>query len=250
VISEYPTDPLSLQAHYKKALLHEAHEDWHAALTAYMMATKSEESSISTQAYVRAEQIAIGILEDYDQFLKIRAERKRAYPKLILPAISTYEESLALTQTEQVDQAITLGLGVLGDPAIPATDQSNLVDAWIDHYLTKRDWTNLLVVMQAPQIKKIVEADPKMIYQRGLAHFNAGQLDTAMSSISDHYDTLLAEPGWLAKSIILVSDIYVLQEDNDSAMGALEALIGSDANVPQALRDIARERLKSIQPKN
>ena len=108
----------------------------------------------------------------------------------------------------------------------------------------------MITLYENAHIANILDRDSKLVYQRALTYFNADKLDSAVTSITDHYDILLESPAWLAKGIILMADVYVLQDDRESAAAALEALINSESNIPKGLIATARERLKALSLQN
>ncbi len=79
---------------------------------------------------------------------------------------------------------------------------------------------------------------------------NQSELDTAAELITASYNELLNDPAWLAKSIILLADIYTLKGDKDSAIAALQALIETKSEVPSSLINMAKNRLDLITPQN
>ena len=138
----------------------------------------------------------------------------------------------------------------LSAQSLTSQQKNNLVIDFTADIASKSQWSDLISWYNEDDVKSIVDKNPKLIYHRGLALYNSDQLETAELSITDHYDTLLDDPAWLAKSIMLVADIYVAQDDVDSASAALEALISSSSNIPPSLKEMAKEKLKSLQPQN
>jgi len=79
---------------------------------------------------------------------------------------------------------------------------------------------------------------------------NTQELDLAVTDITDNYEILLNDPAWLAKSILILSEVYVLQNEKDSAIAALQALIETKSSVPSTLIQEAQEKLKQLEPQN
>ena len=96
----------------------------------------------------------------------------------------------------------------------------------------------------------VIDASPKLIYFAALSQLNTNQYEKTIAAITGKYETLLEDPAWFGKSIILLADVYYLKGDEVSAIAALQAVIESSDKIPEAITKEAEERLKSFQIKD
>ena len=223
-------------------------QNWTKAISSYRLAgMRNNETGIS--ALQKGEQIAYNETKDYTLFLEIRKQRTQG-KDAPLSDRDKYMEAFALNELKQLNLDHPYHSTIFQSTALSKAEKQSLLTSQIGIAMKEKNYEGIIAFMETPAVKNIVDQQPKFIYQRSLILFNAEQLEAAEFAITDHYDALLADPAWLAKGIILVSDIYVLKDQKESAEAALEALIDSEAKIPASLINIAKERLKSLDLQN
>ncbi len=250
LINDYPQDLGKAQTHLMLAKSYEIQQDWKNAQTNYIAATSHSTEEKSLEAYKRALEISFDQRQEYTAFLSLMKKRSTQYPDVTKSEEEQYRWSKSLIATDQTIESVAAVTEFLNTDIYKAADKSQLTKDLSTAMVTKKNWTGLLDFYKDDKVASLVKKMPKLIYQRGLAHFNNNNLDDAYTSITDHYDTLLGEPAWLAKGIILIADISILKDDKDSAIAALEALISSGTNIPPSLKETAKEKLKSLELQN
>ncbi len=250
LINEYPQDLGIPQTHLMLAKSYEIQRDWAKAQSSYVAATSHKDEAKSKEAYKRALEITFDRQQEFTSFLSLINKREAQYPKLAMSEDEHYRWSKALIATDQTTQSIASVHQYILTDTYKADNKTLLVKDLSNKMVSQKDWTALIDFYKNDNVATLVKKMPKQIYQRGLANFNNSNLDEAYSNITDHYDALLEEPAWLAKGIILIADISILKDDKDSAIAALEALIGSDTNIPPSLKETAKEKLRSLELQN
>ena len=250
LINDYPQDLGKAQTHLMIAKSYELQQDWKNALSNYVSATNHNEKTKSLEAYKRALEISFDQQQEHDTFLSLLNKRSVEHPDVSKSQDEHYRWSKSLMATDQITQSVATVIEFINTDTYEVGDKSQLIKDLSSAMVTKKDWTGLLDFYKDDKVTALVKTMPKLIYQRGLAHFNNNNLEDAYTSITDHYDALLSEPAWLAKGIILIADISLLKDDKDSAIAALEALISSGTNIPPSLKETAKEKLKSLELQN
>ena len=250
LLNDYPQDQGVAQTHLMLAKSYEIQQDWAKAQESYLAATHHKEESKSIEAYKRALEITFDRQQEYTTFLNLLGKREGQHPTLTKSEDEHFRWSKALMATNQTTQAVVSVNQYVDIDTYQSSNKSRLVKDLSNTLVSQKEWPSLISFYKKDNVASIVKKTPKLIYQRGLAHFNNSNLEDAYTSITDHYDELLEEPAWLAKGIILLADISILQDDKDSAIAALEALISSEANIPPSLKETATEKLKSLELQN
>ena len=241
LIEEYPEEARNKDAHFLIAQAYDIEKNWLQAAHYYSLSV-TDETSKKQESLQRALDISYDHIGDMQLYVDI-AQREGS-------TTDPYRLALAYQQLGDQKNMLTYASESLSAQSLTSQQKNNLVIDFTADIASKSQWSDLISWYNEDDVKSIVDKNPKLIYHRGLALYNSDQLETAELSITDHYDTLLDDPAWLAKSIMLVADIYVAQDDVDSASAALEALISSSSNIPPSLKEMAKEKLKSLQPQN
>ncbi len=250
LIQEYPESPI-LGASYKNlAVAYESTQQWELAMEAYNEAASHNSKNEQINAFIKAEAIAYDEMNDLREYLEIRKKRRSNFPDQDFTTEEIYRECIANFELGNFKNSEKLMLEIVSDQDFSTRKKKNVIARVSLQLSRSKQWSGLLTIYENPSVENIVDGSPKLVYQRSLALFNEDQLDEAIVSITDHYDTLLEDPAWLAKGIILLSDIYVLKDDKISAEAALEALIGSESKIPEGQIEIAKKRRDALEPQN
>lgn len=250
LIQEHPKSTLIAQSYFQLGETYANKKSWIPATNAFQKVTSYPISDQTTLAFDKAEAISYLETKDYNLYLKLREKRMETFPNTAASTQDLSREFNALLKTDNTKTLKKKSLAVFSNNDININKKKEMLKEMSELMITKREWAFLSKAYNIKSIQSIVNKDPKLIYERGLVYFNNSELDLAATSITDHYDTLLGDPAWLAKGIILISDVYVLKDDKDSAAAALEALISTQSAVPPVLIDIAKNRLKALELQN
>ena len=161
----------------------------------------TDETSKKQESLQRALDISYDHIGDMQLYVDI-AQREGS-------TTDPYRLALAYQQLGDQKNMLTYASESLSAQSLTSQQKNNLVIDFTADIASKSQWSDLISWYNEDDVKSIVDKNPKLIYHRGLALYNSDQLETAELSITDHYDTLLDDPAWLAKSIMLVADIYV-----------------------------------------
>lgn len=137
-------------------------------------------------------------------------------------------------------------LTLLGSADLSVGEKVNLLDLGTKHYMMSQNWTAVTTLLAASTGLHIVNASPRLIYFDALAKTNSGSYEASSTSITSRYEVLKKDAAWLAKSIILLSDNYIIQGEINAALAALEALDSSQNKLPASLQDIVSNRLENL----
>lgn len=250
LISEYPASQRLQESHYHIGLAYQRLDQIDKAATAFQSAVALGASSWSMKAYDQLELITYDINKDPKAYLTVLQNRKSSYTEYKLTGQQLYRAATSAIQIEDSKLALEYGVSLYNQDDINPQDKNQIVEDLTILLMKHKQWPLINQLEDQPNLKAYIAATPKMIYTRSLAYMNRQMLEKAAQSISDSYDILLNHPAWLAKCIILLSDIHVLENDKDSAIAALQALIETKSQVPEALIEIAKSRLNIILPDN
>ena len=196
------------------------------------------------------EQIAFEKNKDHGLYLQLLTDRKIAFSSYAITPSQAYKATKSALTTENVTATQKYLTALFNLNIASKNEKTGFLKETTALYMKKKQW-NLISELDAnPKIAALIDSSPKLLYTRSLALMNQTKLDKASTSITESYNVLLDNPAWLAKSIILLSDIYILQDDKDSAIAALQALIETKSEVPPSLIDMAKNRLELIKPQN
>jgi len=241
LIDEYPIDAKNKDAHYLIAQSYDIEKNWREAVNYYQLSVANDANK-KDESVQRALDISHDNLSDMQLYVDI-SEGANSY-------INPHRLALAYQQLGDQENMLSYGSKAIESESLTAQQKAKLVTDLTAALVNEGKWSDLESWYRNMHVESIVDENPKLIYHRGLAIFSNDKLDNAHLAITDHYDTLLDDPAWLAKSIILVADISIAQDDVDSATAALEALIESSSNIPPSLKEMAKEKLRSLQPQN
>ncbi len=250
LVNDYPNSDLIAESQLMLGKAFEIGTNWESAYNNYMAATAHTDQTKKQLAFTKASNITFEKQKDYKKYLEVVARQSTAFPEAQQSTEDSYRSALASIKTGKHVESIELSRQAIANADLDASKKTELVATLTGDLVQARNWATLITANQQKEISQITNKNSKLIYQRALAYFNTNQLENANNGITDHYDVLLEEPAWLAKGILLVADIFILQDDKDSAAAALEALISSEASIPPTLKESAKEKLKELSPQN
>ncbi len=149
--------------------------------------------------------------------------------------------------TRQFDDDTKILIGEIAQYDVPFEKLESLLYEASVHLMGNQHWAQTIEVLDiAWQRNEGMKVSPRLIYVKALALTNTSRYDTSVELITSSYTALLADAAWLAKSIILLSDNYVIQGDIMAAQAALEAMLQKEGKIPDSLIDLARNRLENL----
>jgi len=240
LIKDYPESALIEKSWLHIGKSEEAQKHYKEAITAYQ-AINTGSTEISKEANSRAIDLAYHEIKDYNLYIQLRSTTKEETTSAL-----AYQDASAHLNTDNPVQAIPLLETIYKSAEINAKKKRVLLHDITQKLMLKKEWKAIADLSAQSTIRSVIDAAPKHIYYRALAHTNLRALEAASTAITEHYSTLLEDPAWLAKSIILLSDIYVLQGNIEDAETALQALVETESQVPPSLIKVAKNRLENL----
>ncbi len=241
LIDEYPEEAKNRDANYLIAQSYDLEKNWREAVNYYQLSI-TDDANKKGESLARSLDVSYDNLSDMQLYVDI-SERANSYD-------NPHRLALAYQQLGDQKNMLSYASKSIESESITEQQKRKLVADFTAELVSNNKWSDIELWYGEKPVMSIVDESPKLIYHRGLAKYNGDKLEDAQLAITDHYDTLLNDPAWLAKSIILVADISIAQDDIDSATAALEALIESSSNIPPSLKEMAKEKLASLQPQN
>ncbi len=204
-------------------------------------------NSYTIKAFDLYQEITWTMLEDYTRYEILEEKRVQNFPNEELTLLRRFRSAIANLKMNRIDNIAT-AYSVL-DLNLNDSQLSELSEELINFYVNKSDWKNLISTLSHSEIKARIKK-PKYSYYKALAHFNLEQFDETISYITSHYETLLSDPAWFAKSIILLADAYSINGDHISTRAALTALVESESSIPASVKELAAQRLELLKLSN
>jgi len=196
-----------------------------AALKAGFLSMQKENWEKAIQRYLQLEEWA----GSTDNLLRARENLMRAYMR-----------------TRQWESGITYARKVLTfeklTPALEREANLNLLRA----YYSLNDQENVLATARV-LVKKVpgTDAYAEAAYRMGEVLFQMGDAKQAERELRTHIRQMGSSKEWLAKSFILLSDVYVSLDDLMQAKSVLQTVI--DRHDEESLKVVAREKLAAIE---
>ena len=85
------------------------------------------------------------------------------------------------------------------------------------------------------------------LYQRAFINYEQDGLDSSRSDVYTIHDDYSAYEFWVVKSFILLSDIYVKEDDLFQAKATLQSIIDNYDKKDDGILDLCKEKLKQIE---
>ena len=111
-------------------------------------------------------------------------------------------------------------------------------------YFENGDYENAMTPFKYFSTKTSSEYYPEAMYSIAFVQYNNGQYKESEKTLNKAVKYMGGQKDWLAKSFILLSDVYVQLNDMVQAKSLLQTVI--DKAESQELKDIARQKLDAI----
>ena len=178
-------------------------------------------------------------LEDYQQLEAVAEAKKNMLAARIGQMRCNY-------QLKKVDAAIESANKVLISDKVPEETIAEAHYVLAKSYLSKHDENKAINEFKyiSENVKTKEGAEAK--YRVAKILFNQNKLDEAEAEILDFNKMSTPHQHWLAKSIILLSDVYVAKDDDFQARHTLESIIQYYDVPDDGIVQLAREKLDEI----
>ena len=241
LISDYPDSDLIDDAWMRIGQSETTNKEWNKAIDSYNQVVALSSPEFQNTAQDMALEIAFAKLKDYNLYLELRNRYQ-----VPTTASRAYNDAIAYLNTSKPIQSAKLLPTIYKGSEVNVKNKRDLLNNISQELMKSQEWKSLASIGSTDIMINEIDASPKHIYYRALAFMNLRELEEASLAITEHYATLLEDPAWLAKSIILLSDIYILQGDTDNAETALQALVETESQVPPSLIKVAKNRLENL----
>lgn len=243
-LRDYPRGIFSLDANHYKA-------NCHVDLKQYDQAIPNLENILNNYGSNDYSQDALVTLVEIYEFKKDDANLERTYALLeqANPSATLVKKArIGLMRikfklkkyTEALTYAQTVKSGGGLDPG-----QEQLCNFIIGKcYFENGDFENALTPFKYFSTKTSSEYYPESMYSIGFIQYSKDQYNDAEKTLTKAVKYMGGQKDWLAKSFILLSDVYVAKNDLVQAKSLLQTVIDKSDN--QELKDIAQQKLDAI----
>lgn len=247
-LQSFPGGFYKKDALYYRGEIHNKNRDYEAALQDYNQLIAFSNNNYYKSALSKAAIITFNYSKDYQR-------AKELYRKLELIAEDNgakYASKKAIMESayQTKDQQLLLDYaGKVNESPIATTDERAVSLFYIGKmaYNTKNEDQALAAFSKVSQMVNDAKAAESK-YLLSKIYFDQSKLDLAEKQCNFNNETSLNYPYWVAKSILLLSDIYILKDDLINARAAIEAVIENFGD-DEELSVLANQRMASLQTK-
>lgn len=244
-ISKFKNGAFLLNANYYKAECNMSLKQTDEALKAYEFVIAQPKNKFSENALLKSARIHYEkanyekALANYSQLEKISELRANVQEALIGKMDCSYK-------LEKFDDAIKSAISVLLVDKLP---DENFRQA---HYILAKSYLEKNEIQSATEEFELLSQDCKNAegaeskFRLIEIYFNNKDYDKAEKEIFDFVKLNSSHQYWLAKSFLVLSDIYVVRKDNFQAKHTLYSVTENYANKTDGIFDQAQERLSKI----
>ncbi|PLX07332.1 MAG: hypothetical protein C0596_10310 [Marinilabiliales bacterium] len=244
-LTKFPNGNYFIEANYFKAELHFYFEEKDAALVCYRVVADASRGSYTEESTIKAASILFDNEDwenafDYYQKLYPLAENKSTK---LLAAVGRLRCSYNLKDWDNVISAAS---------DIIENEKSNDEQRRESHYKMAKAYyakeNNIralgLFEILSKEVVSYEGAESK--YRVAEINFNMGKDSIAENLIYEFAQMNSPQAYWLAKSFILLADIYYKNGDNFSAKHTLQTVLNNYKNETDGIKDEASEKLTAI----
>lgn len=247
-LSNFPQGTFALKAHFIKAESHSLLKEFDQALSSYDQVVSRGPSIYYQDALKKAALIAYNHAQDFNKALRYyqSLENLATSPEDLfdaqLGAMQAAYRSSNKTAARQYAEK------VVNHPSAKLTQKNTA-----NFYLGKITFDEGAFSESLNYLDELItnsdnEQTAEARYLKASIYFQSKQYDKAKDMCINSNKESSAYPFWVAKSVILLSDIFAIQGDLYNARAALEALLENYKGDPQLIR-LAQEKLDQINEK-
>lgn len=244
-LEKYPDGSFALNAHFYLGELNYANKAFDQALKNYLFVAKQSDNAFTEPTLSKLCELQFNA-QQYSQALA-------SFNRLASIANSQWNIRKALIGKlrchyilENNEQLIKVGKTLLNTPEI--SEQYKIET----HYKMAKVFQTLNNKAEALKFFKKVAVDPQTemgaeaFYRVAQLQYQTGQLEKAEKQIMAFMEKNSPYQFWLAKSFILLSDLFNLKDDQFQAKHTLQSIIDNYPEVDDGIKDDAQQRLNTI----
>lgn len=244
-IQQFPNGRHTLEAYFNRGECYGILNRWNESLADFERVVQQGPSQYLQQALYKAALIAYNNVQDFPKALQLFTQLEQS----TMSEEQKFEAQLgALRAAYRIPDAVgvrTWATKVASNPY--ANDQQA---AMAQFYLGKlaydqRDYFNALNAFNEVIAKTDNEQTAEARYLIANIYYQQGQLDRAQDLCLNSNRESSAHPYWVAKSVLLLSDIFVQKRDLLNAQAALEALLRNYQGDQQIIQE-ANAKLQAV----
>ena len=245
-LTKFPTGFYKKDALYYRADCHNINKDYNKALADYeeiiaMGPTEYEERSLNKAAiiaynYSQNFTAALKYYKAYEEMVNDPAEKYAAQLGALRSAFRLSRDADVYNYAQKVIQS-----------SLSSSDEKTSAN----FYLAKTHYKNNSLDLAIPAFQKVASAgnnnqSAESRYLIAEAYFKLGRMDAAEKQCEETNEKSGNYPYWVAKSLLLMSDIYVNRSDLLNARAAIEAVIENFKD-DNSITTLATEKLKNVE---
>lgn len=244
-LEKFPKGIRILDAHYYKAESNTLLKQYKPALEGYEAVMKQGSSVYFLPALKKAGIIAYNYIQDFEKAYSYSSQ----YHDSIADSNEKYRSAMNALRSAFKN---TNANGVKKfAPIISLSDQAGAEDRsqaqyYLGKVLLKEENHNAAIVAFTAASEKAKNAQAaESRYQIAYIYFKTGDYEQAESQCHQANELNSAYPLWIARTLLLLSDIYTIKKDYLNARAAVEAII-ENFNTDKEVLEQAQERLEKI----
>jgi len=244
-LNNFPNGRFSLQAHFQRGESYSVLRRYSQALQDYEYVVDQGQSRYYNKALEKAAIIAYNHEQNFEKAFEFYTKLETAAPNEDIRFEAQLGALRSAYRTNNVQALYTLANKVSNNPN--ATEQQR---ATANFYLGKLAYDRQDYAGALNALNKVVEmsdneqtAEARFLIAK--IHYEQRELATAKELLIKANQESSAYPYWVAKSILLLSDVLREQSDLYNARAALEALLENYDEDPQLVSE-ARRKLQAI----
>ncbi len=244
-LQQFPTGRYRLEAHFKRAESFGSLQNWGPALADYEAVVNMGNSRYYQEALTKAAIIAYNHAQDFRKSLQLYTQLEQT----VLSSEQKFEAQLgALRSAYRMPDPI--GVRTWASKVATNPSASNQERAMAQFYLGKlaydqRDYATATAAFNDVIQNSDNEQTAEARYLLANIYFQQGQLDRAQQLCINSNRESSGHPYWVAKSVVLLSDVFVRKGDYLNAQAALEALLENYRGDQQIIQE-ANSKLQAI----
>ena len=245
-LTKFPTGFFRKDALYYRADCHNLNKDYNKALADYEVIIAMGNTAYNERSLNKAAVIAYNYSQNFTTALKYY----KAYEEIVSDPNEKYAAQLgALRSAFRLgkDADISTYAQKVVNSALASADEKTAAN----FYLAKTHYKNNAFDLAIPAFQRVAASSSnsqaaESRYLIAEAYFKQGRMEAAEKQCEETNEKSGNYPFWVAKSLILMSDIYVSREDLLNARAAIEAVLENFKD-DASITEIASAKLKQIE---
>lgn len=244
-LNKFPNGKYKTEAHYFKAELHFYFEEKDLALPSYRIVADAPRNSFTEESMLKA----ASILFDKNDFATALSYYEKLYPiseNKSTKFISAIGRMRCAYNINDWDKVIPACVDVIENEKSNEEQKREAHYKMAKAYYAKNNTIRALGLFEKLSTEVRSPEGAEAMYRRAEINFKMKKDTIAEDLIFEFAQKNSPQAYWLAKSFILLSDIYAFREDYFSAKHALQNLLSNYPNETDGIKDEASEKLTKI----